>query len=703
MPGSRSFNFELGIEPGAGASFSTIKIDNLSGILGATSGIVYAVPVDGVIGTINQVSVANGTSTILGSTNVVLSLPQDIHTGASPTFTGLTLSGLTLGSVIFVGTGGVISQDNANLFWDDTNDRLGIGTAIPSYKFELLDTSTATRGLSITKTNDSTVGTTTALTMSYTRTMLSSVSRQGVSNNSICVVDQNGFNNTSGIAVVAYQGNFGAIGTSGTVTGVIGFRSVPSISGGGTITSIYGFYASDASNTASTITNQYGLYLESMTSSATNYSIYSAGGQSVHAGNVRIGSTTAPTVTLDVTGNAQIAGYVGFSCSDNVIRANYSAIGNGRSATFYEHQGSGNQVGAWYATVGVDIAAAGATNPTFSRINAAIAPTILRLNASAIEFYGDATAATGTFTPTKRFSVSRSGGGSFLKESTFTYTNATAIGNTSGGCQIDFPTGTNDNSVALTFGGANAGAPVTSASAGIYVQSSAMFGSKMHLGVCASFANGPIPLISLMPSQRVGVHNVNPSVAFDVNGAALFSSTVGVTGVGTFSSATDSSSSITGSLITSGGLGVAKKAYIGTDLNVAGELQGARIILPAGFAGDRDDFATDACGHIMSAVKGYVFSRSGSFIGLSGWISVTAIATTGTNVTLEVKKNGLNIFTIALGTISSTGTTEFSGTQARGIDTFVAGDNLTLNVNFGTNFEVTIGSLTALMDFQLDA
>ena len=47
------------------------------------------------------------------------------------TFAGLTLSGLTQGSVMFAGAGGVVSQDNSNLFWDDTNKRLGIGTASP--------------------------------------------------------------------------------------------------------------------------------------------------------------------------------------------------------------------------------------------------------------------------------------------------------------------------------------------------------------------------------------------------------------------------------------------------------------------------------------------------------------------------------------------------------------------------------------------
>jgi hypothetical protein len=52
----------------------------------------------------------------------------------APSLTSLTLSGLTQGSVLFAGSGGVVSQDNANLFFDDTNNNLrlfggGVGTS----------------------------------------------------------------------------------------------------------------------------------------------------------------------------------------------------------------------------------------------------------------------------------------------------------------------------------------------------------------------------------------------------------------------------------------------------------------------------------------------------------------------------------------------------------------------------------------------
>ncbi|KKM22162.1 hypothetical protein LCGC14_1628100, partial [marine sediment metagenome] len=50
-----------------------------------------------------------------------------------------TFSGLTLGSVLFAGTGGILSQDNSNLFWDNSNNRLGIGTASPEAELHIKD------------------------------------------------------------------------------------------------------------------------------------------------------------------------------------------------------------------------------------------------------------------------------------------------------------------------------------------------------------------------------------------------------------------------------------------------------------------------------------------------------------------------------------------------------------------------------------
>ena len=49
----------------------------------------------------------------------------------------LTISTLTSGSILFAGTGGLISQNNGQLFWDNTNNRLGIGTTSPGYTLDV--------------------------------------------------------------------------------------------------------------------------------------------------------------------------------------------------------------------------------------------------------------------------------------------------------------------------------------------------------------------------------------------------------------------------------------------------------------------------------------------------------------------------------------------------------------------------------------
>ncbi len=85
-----------------------------------------------------------------------VSLTADV-TGILPVANGGTgATAFTLGSVVFAGTSGVYTQDNANFFWDDTNNRLGIGTAAPGAPLEIAAVSTS-GALRITRTNNSTM------------------------------------------------------------------------------------------------------------------------------------------------------------------------------------------------------------------------------------------------------------------------------------------------------------------------------------------------------------------------------------------------------------------------------------------------------------------------------------------------------------------------------------------------------------------
>ena len=50
---------------------------------------------------------------------------------------GDAITNATEGSILFAGASGVFAQDNSNFFWDDTNNRLGVGTSSPTRKLDV--------------------------------------------------------------------------------------------------------------------------------------------------------------------------------------------------------------------------------------------------------------------------------------------------------------------------------------------------------------------------------------------------------------------------------------------------------------------------------------------------------------------------------------------------------------------------------------
>lgn len=60
-----------------------------------------------------------------------------VVSGAATIGQSLTLPSLTPGSLLFSGTGGLVSEDSVNLFWDRTNRRLGLGTNSPVTNLEV--------------------------------------------------------------------------------------------------------------------------------------------------------------------------------------------------------------------------------------------------------------------------------------------------------------------------------------------------------------------------------------------------------------------------------------------------------------------------------------------------------------------------------------------------------------------------------------
>jgi hypothetical protein len=57
---------------------------------------------------------------------------------------GSTIPGGTAGSVLFLGLGGTLAQDNTNFFYDDTNNYLGIGTSTPNATLDVQGTAIIT-------------------------------------------------------------------------------------------------------------------------------------------------------------------------------------------------------------------------------------------------------------------------------------------------------------------------------------------------------------------------------------------------------------------------------------------------------------------------------------------------------------------------------------------------------------------------------
>jgi hypothetical protein len=58
---------------------------------------------------------------------------------------GNLTTNLTAGSVPFIGASGLLSQDNTNLFWDNTNKRLGVGTNAPNTALHVVSSVVAIR------------------------------------------------------------------------------------------------------------------------------------------------------------------------------------------------------------------------------------------------------------------------------------------------------------------------------------------------------------------------------------------------------------------------------------------------------------------------------------------------------------------------------------------------------------------------------
>ncbi|GEM_PF-6963539 len=95
--------------------------------------------------------------------------------------------------------------------------------------------------------------------------------------------------------------------------------------------------------------------------------------------------------------------------------------------------------------------------------------------------------------------------------------NAPTFGTTVGSIMIT-PNGTNNNYSAITFGGNNVNARVDTANAGIYVDSSSAYGTRMYLATTNNFATGSQSRLIIDENGKVGINTIIPSNTLTVNG-----------------------------------------------------------------------------------------------------------------------------------------------------------------------------------------
>lgn len=171
-----------------------------------------------------------------------------------------TLPALTTGSVLF-SDGTTIAQDNSNFFWDDTNNRLGLGTTAPKTTFSILTTDTTGAVTNL-------YGTSTTVMSDYGITNLTTTADFVTSAISSIIRETNvSFSSDPGSSksVVGYELNTGvptALGVDLPNVNVTGFRSFVQSPGTNQIRLLRGahYTASSASTSGTIVVLEGGLF-----------------------------------------------------------------------------------------------------------------------------------------------------------------------------------------------------------------------------------------------------------------------------------------------------------------------------------------------------------------------------------------------------------------------------------------------------------
>jgi len=156
---STTDTFDMTTPGGGGApggSDTQLQYNNggaFGGITGATTnGTTVTYTTGNLVGADVKASSSGGIQILSNTGSIVALMGAGSGTGAT-FYGGVSLDTMTAGSILFAGASGLISQDNASLFFDDTNNRIGFLTAAPTHTVTLGSTST---GIAFYNTADQT-------------------------------------------------------------------------------------------------------------------------------------------------------------------------------------------------------------------------------------------------------------------------------------------------------------------------------------------------------------------------------------------------------------------------------------------------------------------------------------------------------------------------------------------------------------------
>ena len=355
-------------------------------------------------------------------------------------------------------------------------------------------------------------------------------------------------------AQYCYEGRIYTPNSAYTLTDAVTyFANSPSKGAAMTITNWYGFRAG-AANQA---TNNYGFYTSQSSGTGVWAFFGSSTAQSAFGGNVRIGSTVAPTVALDVTGAALISSTLGVTGATTL-----AVSGNGIG-------GAGQANVALYLKENATVPSAGAS--VWGVRSLLLTDTSATGNARAFE------------------------GGIYTPDAVFTLSNAIVFQASAGS------KGASSTWTAWTgfYAQNNSGASTTY---GFYTDMSSSGGGTkwayFHTGTANSAINGNV---------RIG-STTAPTVALDVTGAALISSTLGVTGAVTLSSTL----AVNGTDLTTTQTTFNLLNATATTLNVGGA---ANTINMGSGTGTLRLFSADvtiAAGGVMDSTSGFTLKQTGT-------------------------------------------------------------------------------------------